>query len=1210
MVSIGVLRNVKDIFRRRSKSKDEPWDELVKEAEKATSPNFSNTGGNVNPLPSSEFSEPSKFKPMGAKEFSQYVKRLQTSSSARSQERGRKLASQYRRWFLKVKDKDTAAKKALASVQMATAREKIKEAESEGNVERASRWKKVLGHALTKHQEGQKYTTNIGVRPKEITPKDIERIAEGGEGPGEESTGEGNGGSEGTGSGSRFKGSLGRLRAKFSDYATKRRLKKIEKKEIEEEKEYAKDAEWKAFQMELKRTREEAKKESEILTIPKMKITDRTGHVWYERYKEVMNSLKGSDPDVAEEMAKRFRAYLGQGYSPEEAAKAVLEEMEKRPPKPKVTGELSPEGPGEPPGGKPSPPPGKGHGEEKPRCDLCGKETDDLRYVSTPQGILKVCPECYKKLQEAANKGKSGKEEEPKEEAFNQFDPRLKVDVPCPRCGSGEVYIKVDKNGKPIKGKLVCKTCGYEFSAPKRMLKKIKKPSGKIFSSIFHGALPTIILAIMIAFGIMMVFGTATGTIMLSAGIVLISMERLFDPVGSGGYVKSVFRTFGFILIGLGLYMHFHTVPLLKVVPLFVLAFELVTYPMPEKVVTPEQKGMQIMRVLLGIVLILVFYWTFIGLMAVSPYLFWSLILMSAAFFIAVPVSQSVGDATIDDAMNKMLKVGENIGEGIAKGLGKKAASFSLATIVKIIIFIVLFELVVKFALPMLGVPVSFSLKTPLGLLGAISNPSGLMDLLTGTMIGTLVLIAGLIHTANKPHDLNGLLLGMFGGSGIIAGSLALAGTTFAYFFFLIIASVGIIAAAPVVNARPIIGVPILFALIITATAAYPDVMGESVFGIWWPKIDYAISSITPTFEGMIAPFKSLQEGFQILSNPVAYYQNYQPQTSTKESIGAIEVTRVEPMGETTITMPSQKVMVLATIENRGKEYGKDITVKPIQPVYAHGTAEGRPAGSVKINCDGVYKSSCNIDLLLPGELRQYGIEYTIGEGKYLLRGNYISYGAQISYDYDVNGKVSVSVMDKDYYYKLAENGKLNKQEQVTEDSGGPVRLGIAVMRNEMPVRDDMGGVPVMIYLENQGRGTAKIKNAYIDISSLENNGKKVYCVAGSVEGADETKPLDGIKGKTIGPGESIKGYCYSKIPDIDVDQKTFQLTAKVDYTYTSKVEKKMNIDFGSFYSCECVKDNDKKYILVKSCNDCSDSLCDQLFSGYSLNQCVGKQGQ
>lgn len=1041
--------------------------------------------------------EGTPFKTFGKKELGKYAKRLLSSSRPESRERGKALAEQYKKWFTRGKSPNEAAKKALASVQMATARRHLKERteeeverireleekeklskEEEKEHRRLKHWDRVLGHALTKHQEGQKYTTNIGTRP------------------------------------------------------------------------------------------------------PKPKVIGEHGGAPVGKFGKMVG---GRLPVGATKVGGPIQRGAAGGQNPPGGGKPPesLGGKEKpiilTPPTPPS----SPEGPGE-----------SGTGG-KPRCDICGKESDELRPFRTPQGVLKVCPDCYKKLEKSAKKEK-GEGKPPEENP--QFDPRLKVDIACPRCGASPVYVKLDANGNPIPGKLICPAYGYVFST---------KRTGKLKTHIIHSALPSIVIAIMIAFGIMMAFGTAIGTVMLSAGIILVSMEKLFDPNGTGGYVKSVFRTFGFILIGLGFYMHFHTVPILKVVPLFVLAFELVTYPMPERVVTPEQKGLQIMRMILGFVLILVFYWTFIGLMAVSLYLFWSLILMSAAFFIAIPVSQSIGNSTVDNALNNIFKVGQAIGNGIARGMMKKAGVWSLSKVVEIGIFLLLFYLVVKIVIPFFGIPVNFSLGTPLGLLDVIKNPAGILDVLTGTMIGTLVLIAGLIHTARKPQDLNGLLLGVTGGAGIIAGSIALAGTTFAYFFFLIIASVGIIAAAPVVNARPVIGVPILFALIIASTAAYPDVMGESVFGIWWPKVDNAIDSITPMFEGISMPLQSIQQGFQVLSNPVAYYQNYQPQTSTKESVGAVEVTKVEPMGETTITMPSQKVVAMVTVENRGKEYGKDITLTPIKPVYAQGTVEGKPAGSVKINCNGVYKPNCSIDLLLPGEFRQYGIEYQIGEGKYLLRGNYITYGAYVSYDYSVNGKVGVSVMDKDYYYKLAENGKLSKQEQVTEDSGGPLRLGIAVMRNEMPVRDNMGGIPVMLYLNNQGRGTAKIKSAYIDISPLENKGEKIYCVAGSTSSVNKT--LEGIKDKSIEPGKSLKGYCYSKIPNIDVDQKTFQLTGSVDYTYTDKEEKKMSVDFSSFYRCECVNNTEKEYILVKDCGDCSSSLCNQLFEGYTLNQCLGE---
>ncbi|MCD6398891.1 MAG: hypothetical protein J7L08_03115, partial [Candidatus Aenigmarchaeota archaeon] len=388
-------------------------------------------------------------------------------------------------------------------------------------------------------------------------------------------------------------------------------------------------------------------------------------------------------------------------------------------------------------------------------CEKCGRRSKKLIPYKTPTGIKMLCPKCLQKLIEQAQAGRE-------------------VKIPCPKCGATPVYTIQTKFGIKLK----CPACGYVFTT---------KRGGRLRTTIFRGSLVSFIISALIAFGIMMVFGTSQGTIMVAAGIVMIAMESFFGSTGNGGYVKAIFRTMGFMFVGFGLFFILGSVPLLKVVPLLIVAFELVTYPMPEEVTSEVEKGLQVMRMILGFSLVFMFYLTFHDLMSINLYLFWSLLLLSAAFFIAVPVCKSAGDKAIDNAFNKLFEAGQAMGEGMAKALGKRAAAGLASFAIKLMIFVAIVGMITKYLIPFFGIPVDF--------LGSIGSINSVVDLVSGSIIGLLIFLFGAIHTARDPRDVNGTLLGLAGGGGVILGSIALQDTLFAQFFFLLIVTVGIMAA-------------------------------------------------------------------------------------------------------------------------------------------------------------------------------------------------------------------------------------------------------------------------------------------------------------------------------------------------------------------------------------------------------------------------------
>jgi len=775
---------------------------------------------------------------------------------------------------------------------------------------------------------------------------------------------------------------------------------------------------------------------------------------------------------------------------------------------------------------------------------------------------------------------------EESDEAMKEWEERKKT---------GEGY---PKGGPPLPP-------GKDEKEEKALMKTLKKIKLKGKTHVYTNAIITIAIAAIIAFILPMIFGSDPGVLLISAGIIFLSIEGLFGSGGAGGYAKSVFRTTGFIFIAWGLFLIFGNTPLLKIIPLLVLAFELVTYPMPEYVISDEDRGLQFMRMALGLFLTIIFYLTFQSIMNVNPNLLISFVLLSIAFFIAFPESKSKDEGSLDKLINAFARAGERMGEGLTKAFGGMFGG-GLGIIKYLIIGGILLIIILFFVamfLPTMGNIVR------LGLYGV------------GILVGFAILVVGVSYSAKK-NSINGILYGFFGGAGIMLGSLAFAPLPISqgligYFLFLVIVTAGILAAAPVVNARPLIGVPIIFLAIMSATIAYPDIMGQATFGVWWPTIDRTIeNTFGPLQNAITGPFMTLQRGYACLADPVGCMQNYKPQTSTKETPKAVEITSLEPLGADSIDIPGQTLLVLLDVQNFGKDEADNIIIHPIQPMYSQGTATGESFGKAYIKTNKGWKSNYVIPKLLPNEVREFILNYTFYENAsngdmYLRRGNYVTYGAYISYEYNVSGRLEVDIMDTDYYYKLAKNDKLNRREQITEDTGGPVRLGIAVMKNEMPIPDGQTintEVPILIYIENQGNGEVyKLDNIIVDLTNLgDDNG---YCTLGkNIQNLHQGY----LYKKSLGPGDSAKGLCFATLPDINVDQKTYLVTANMTYNYRFYKYDKIPVNFGAMAQCECVNEKDenvKDYLLVYSCGNCTTELCQgAIGSDYKSGNCAGKQ--
>lgn len=189
---------------------------------------------------------------------------------------------------------------------------------------------------------------------------------------------------------------------------------------------------------------------------------------------------------------------------------------------------------------------------------------------------------------------------------------------------------------------------------------------------------------------ILFLFGSnfnTLGMVLAWLGAVLYSMNRVIKAKDEMGYVKAFMRTVGLIFMAAGLGLIFGQRPILKLVPLLLLGFGILTFPSVSTVSSGEeeeqyQKGMIMMKTLLGFFLVFFFGYNFFGIFNTSPLLFVALVLIAAGFFIPLPSGFNETNNQIEKQFNKFAKGLGSIGDK----LNQRSLPISFKTIMIIII--------------------------------------------------------------------------------------------------------------------------------------------------------------------------------------------------------------------------------------------------------------------------------------------------------------------------------------------------------------------------------------------------------------------------------------------------------------------------------------------------------------------------------------------
>ncbi|TRZ54684.1 hypothetical protein D4Q76_01945, partial [archaeon] len=227
-----------------------------------------------------------------------------------------------------------------------------------------------------------------------------------------------------------------------------------------------------------------------------------------------------------------------------------------------------------------------------------------------------------------------------------------------------------------------------------------------------------------------------------------------------------------------------------------------------------------------------------------------------------------------------------------------------------------------------------------------------------------------IINYLGKKGDSFAAISGLLILLGVVLGALQLTWWSATWIIFV---SVGLVGAFTAFRShaaeRGTMGAPIVALLLITLSTSYPALLGESIFGAWWPSVESSITSITaPLGDAWTQASSGMGSAFSMVTNPSAYYEQQMAQQQASANIKSGGTTKsIEVSGDFLInSVPEQALLASATLENKGEFKATNINVilKQLQTKSKdRGVLSPKPDVAYKfVTCSGVTPSKTNSD--------------------------------------------------------------------------------------------------------------------------------------------------------------------------------------------------------------------------------------------------------
>lgn len=373
--------------------------------------------------------------------------------------------------------------------------------------------------------------------------------------------------------------------------------------------------------------------------------------------------------------------------------------------------------------------------------------------------------------------------------------------------------------------------------------------------------------------------------------------------------MKASFKGLTLIFLAWGLLAVAPTTPFMRLLTLIVFTIGFVTFPSSGR----DEKYLAYLamwRTILGFYFAIFFIYAFLHVLNVSAMTFISLILLSIAFYFSWPegFGEGVRDK-IKGGTQFFIKMG---------GEGHGTLGFGIMLMV-------------------IGASMAY-------FLGGIQEGFMGTGLLSAPTLAMLLYFSGImmiILGAATASTTEAMWSSIFGGIGLAIGALDLwrGAHYFAAMGYNLIVGSSVATGAASPEARPIIGITALSFSIIILTSAYPAVLGEAVFGAWWPQVEHGVREFVGPISMATSQMQSgIQDAWLMFSCPSCYYEQQlkkqQAAGRLKEggTVKALEVTRFDFLSEE--LDPTQPLSGYIELENKGEFPLRNINAYLLPPQY------------------------------------------------------------------------------------------------------------------------------------------------------------------------------------------------------------------------------------------------------------------------------------
>lgn len=294
---------------------------------------------------------------------------------------------------------------------------------------------------------------------------------------------------------------------------------------------------------------------------------------------------------------------------------------------------------------------------------------------------------------------------------------------------------------------------------------------------------------------------------------------------------------------------------------------------------------------------------------------------------------------------------------------------------------------------------------------------------------------------------------------------------------FILFGSISMLAGVTMTaESRAFLGLPFILIFLFIFTSQYPAIMGQAVFGYWWPQVQlFGETFLTPLSGALGQAQNSLSDVWLMMTNPQLYYiRMTQSQQATKSVVmsggtpKSIEYSRFDLFPSISgILDPFEPIPVRVELENQGQfeSLGSNLTLATVW-IDPTDNKEKTGYGSIaNLECSGTTSritgnpAYCNwTETIYPGEAKT--VSFTLQEGNawgdlytsctdntpsppvlctsncltgsctgvnisYTHSGQTVKVYSNLSYNYNVNVSIPLKMIDSSLYDKKLSAGEI-----------------------------------------------------------------------------------------------------------------------------------------------------------------------------------------